>query len=210
MSAQLVPLADCDTNADMIRSTHKYQREGTHLKLTTTQIAARIGTSERTAQRWIASGKLKAKPVSRNKYEVNESDLEALTVHDDASDEIMALRGQVSELEQRVEALERQLNTLTPPAPKQKARPEYAATPFNQEGNVSARSFAERHGLTRDQMEGWIKRGTFETTPTPYGQRIQNMLSPTQQVAALAYWQNSGISYTPCEQCPHANQTSRD
>jgi excisionase family DNA binding protein len=43
--------------------------------LTTTQIAARLGVSERTAQRGITSGQIQAERRGQNRYEISEEEL---------------------------------------------------------------------------------------------------------------------------------------
>lgn len=65
------------------------------LELTITEIAARLGVSERTALRRIADGKLSAKKVGRNKYLVKSEDLDEL-----------APRAKLATLAKQVEALQ--------------------------------------------------------------------------------------------------------
>ncbi len=49
-------------------------------ELTTAQIAARVGKTERTVQRWLKSGKLPALPLTDKRYGVNPKDLEHLNL----------------------------------------------------------------------------------------------------------------------------------
>ena len=51
--------------------------------LTTTQIAARLGVSERTAQRGIASGQIHAERRGQNRYEISEEELTRLAADRD-------------------------------------------------------------------------------------------------------------------------------
>ncbi|MBV9468251.1 MAG: excisionase family DNA-binding protein, partial [Abitibacteriaceae bacterium] len=69
--------------------------------LTATQIAARIGVSERTALRWIAEGKLPATQLRHGHYLVNSDDITALAP---------LAYNQV--IESRLTELERQIQTL--------------------------------------------------------------------------------------------------
>ena len=77
-------------------------------ELTTAEIAARIGCTERTVQRWIKSGKLPALPLANHRYAVNPSDLQhlALPEHVSETGEIVleAMKLQVP-LEEKLEDL---------------------------------------------------------------------------------------------------------
>ena len=54
-------------------------------ELTTAEIAACIGCTERTVQRWIKSGKLPALPLANHRYGVNPSDLQHLALPEHGS-----------------------------------------------------------------------------------------------------------------------------
>src|SRR5947209_12473231 len=77
-------------------------------ELTTAEIAARIGCTEGTVQRWIKSGKLPALPLANHRYAVNPSDLAhlALPEHVSETGEIVleAMKLQVP-LEEKLEDL---------------------------------------------------------------------------------------------------------
>jgi len=127
------------------------------LELTVTQIAARLGVSERTAHRYIATGKLQTTPARRpGRHLVDPDELDRVAVND--PDEIAALVSalatvrqsqarhweEIQELHRRVEALERQAQTRGP-ARRQGSEP--SDTPELAPGLVSAASFAQLHGI---------------------------------------------------------------
>src|SRR5215472_16911477 len=80
------------------------------LELTTTQIAAKLGVSERTVQRWIRSEKLRAQETAHHRYQVEESDLVALTLLQQGTpqrNEITVLREEFYDLAHQVGELAR-------------------------------------------------------------------------------------------------------
>jgi excisionase family DNA binding protein len=80
------------------------------LELTTTQIAARLGVSERTVQRWIRSEKLRVQATTQHRHLVEESDLAALTMPQQGiiqRNEITALREEFYDLAHQVSELGR-------------------------------------------------------------------------------------------------------
>jgi len=80
------------------------------LELTTTQIAARLGVSERTVQRWIRSEKLRAQATTQHRHLVEESDLVALTMSLQGTiqrNEITVLREEFYDLAHQVSELGR-------------------------------------------------------------------------------------------------------
>ncbi len=72
-------------------------------KYTIESIAVKCGRSARQVQRWISSGKLKARRIDRtNRYEVSDEDLVPFLPHeaiDDLLDRIDALELKISRLE---------------------------------------------------------------------------------------------------------------
>lgn len=108
------------------------------LELTITEIAARLGVSERTALRRIADGKLSAKKVGRNKYFIKSEDLDELspraklatlakqvealqagasghvdTPSPDITEQITALASELSYQSEMIEAMKQQVETLS-------------------------------------------------------------------------------------------------
>jgi uncharacterized coiled-coil protein SlyX len=101
---------------------------------------------------------------------------------------------------EQITALTEQLDALKPkPARARPAR----ETPDLPAGTTPARSFAEVHGLTRERIEGMIKRREIATTLIPLGSRTQHQLTPEQQAQAVAYWDEHNITYQRCPDCPH-------
>ena len=185
-------------------------------ELTAAQIAARIGVSERTIQRYIGDNKLPTKRLAHNKYAIDSNDIDDMRLpeHHNEITRIEQIEQKVQTLEHRIVQLEAEILLLKSSTPtkttmttQQKVlRPvniEYKeGTPG--ESVLSARQFAERHGLSRDRMETMIKRSAFETTLTPFGGRTQHNLTIEQQANVIAYWNASNIPYTACENCPHS------
>jgi hypothetical protein len=98
-------------------------------ELTTAQIAARVGKTERTIQCWIRSGKLPARPLADSRYGVNQADLEHLRLPEHLSEtgasvlEVMQLRYpseekyeqmqySIGDLTERLEDAEKQIERL--------------------------------------------------------------------------------------------------
>ena len=80
------------------------------LELTTTQIAARLGVSERTVRRWIRIEKLRVQAVAQHRYLVEESDLLSLAVSQQGAtqlNEMAALREDFYDLAHQVSELGR-------------------------------------------------------------------------------------------------------
>jgi excisionase family DNA binding protein len=80
------------------------------LELTTTQIAVKLGVSERTVQRWIRNEKLRAQETAHHRYQVEESDLVALTMLQQGTpqqNEITILREEFYDLAHQVGELAR-------------------------------------------------------------------------------------------------------
>src|SRR6266567_1150073 len=85
------------------------------LELTTTQIAVKLGVSERTVQRWIRSEKLRAQETAHHRYQVEESDLGALTLLQQGTpqrNEITVLREEFYDLAHQVGELARILEQI--------------------------------------------------------------------------------------------------
>jgi excisionase family DNA binding protein len=173
------------------------------MDLTTTQIAALVGKSERTVQRWIDAGTIQAERISAGRYRIDESEIQRLA-HDPHADQIAELRAEVRELRARLTELEAIVTSLTVtkarPAPTIRSGPLSAAAPG---GAISARRFAEIHNITRETMQGWINRGEIATTPAAYGGRTQHQLNQEQQAQVIDFWNRLAVPYQPCPQCPH-------
>lgn len=180
--------------------------------LTATQIAARIGVSERTVLRWIAENQLKATQIRRGHYLVDSDAITALA----SVPMSQAIESRLIELERQIRALETRVGELErrPAAPPVRTlRPTPA--PYNtgavstEKGLPSARSFAEAHGITRWRMEGQIKARAFETTGVVVNSagRVVQSLNQEQQAAVIAHWDAIGLEYTRCADCPHIAKT---
>lgn len=78
---------------------------------TTTQLATRVQRSERTIQLWIQHGKLPARPLYGNVYEVAEEDIARFLPHE-VTDTLVA---RLDALERRVTALEATTKPLRSP-----------------------------------------------------------------------------------------------
>lgn len=192
-------------------------------KLSVTQIAARIGMSERTALRWLHDGKLSATRLDDGKWLMMTEDLERVSPSekiDGLERRIEQLAQRVDKRDERIEVLEQEielfksrieaLETQKQAAPV--SRPVVRATTQHVTLGeaVPTRTFAEMHEVTRWSMEGWINRHEVETTPTNRGSKIQHTLNLEQQAAMIHFWQEHNIPYKPCEQCPHDTQSEHE
>ena len=169
------------------------------MEITLIQAGALLGKSERTIQRWIQAKKLPALRLKDGSYRVKVEDLERFQQQ---SDETMLARIEV--LEQDVAELKRLVTALSVPRPTPPiSKPQHLIPIVHPATIVSARSFAEKHGISRDRMANWIKRGEITATPEPHGDTIQQNLTLEQQAEAIAYWDATGVLYQPCTICPH-------
>lgn len=71
------------------------------MKVTASQLAAYVGKSERTIERWIASGKLQAASLPDGSYEVSGAIIENMSAHDD-----MAILQRLTAIEERLARIE--------------------------------------------------------------------------------------------------------
>ncbi len=177
------------------------------LELTITQIAARLGVSERTAHRYLAAGKFHTEPGRKGRYLVDPDELDRLAASD--PDEVAKLAAAVEALTRRVEVLESQ------------AQPRPVRQRINIPGNidqaqarvgemVSARQFVQLHGLTKDRLATWLNNGEIQATPVARGQGQVSMLNQAQQAGAVAFWERAGIVYQRCHDCPHISHAGGD
>jgi len=101
----------------------------------------------------------------------------------------------------QIVALFEQITALQQQKPARRQAPR--DTPDLPAGTIPARAFAEAHSITRDRIEGMIRRNEIATTPTPLGSRTQHQLTPEQQESAIAFWDAEHIKYQRCQDCPH-------
>jgi excisionase family DNA binding protein len=92
------------------------------MQLTTMEIAARCNKSERTIQRWLKEGTLKAQHIERNVFEISEDDLQEHLPHeivDSLAARISELERQVSELQAIIREMANHppMRRVTPPRP---------------------------------------------------------------------------------------------
>ena len=81
-------------------------------ELTCAQIAARVGMSERTIQRYISKGKLPARPLARNRFAVESDDIDALILPEHAIETTESTTTTTATLEARIQALESRVALL--------------------------------------------------------------------------------------------------
>lgn len=180
------------------------------MDLTTIQLASLCQVSERTVQRWIRTGKLNVQALPNGRYRVSEADIDAVRPPDVVTlvERIEALETDVRGLHEALQRLEGLLETHlashTPPARILRPGPaEYKVAPG---GLVTARSFAERHKVSKERMATLIAHQAFETTTVPYQNSVQHQLTADQQRAVILYWQEHGVPFTACPECPHEQQ----
>jgi excisionase family DNA binding protein len=149
------------------------------LELTTTQIAARLGVSERTVQRWIRSEKLRVQATAEHRHLVEESDLLTLTQPQQGSiqrNEMTALREdfydlahQVSELGRIMEQIIADLTAL--PEQIEQAR---LTVPLYMEENPPGQAEARLAVLERrvSELEQLIRVPMYSSDSLPADERL--------------------------------------
>ncbi len=194
------------------------------IRLTATQLAARLGVSERTVQRHINDGHIHAREIKRGLYEIEESDLERLAAERDPhSSEIARLAEELEAVKRDLVAQRAELETLksemaelrlaASPSPEYQAPVSESrrAAPFMDVSGrtVSAGDFAEKHRVNPRTMRDYIGGKRFN------GDRIEAVvigragahtihgLTRQQQYEAILFFGRNGVFYTPCPDCPH-------
>jgi len=149
------------------------------LELTTTQIAARLGVSERTVQRWIRIEKLRVQATSEHRHLVEESDLLALLAPQQDTiqrSEITALREdfynlahQVSELGRIMEQIIADLTAL--PEQIEQAR---LTVPLSMEENPPNQAEARLAALERrmSELEQVVRTPMYSSDSLPADERL--------------------------------------
>ena len=149
------------------------------LELTTTQIAARLGVSERTVQRWIRIEKLRVQATAGHRHLVEESDLVALTVPQQGTiqrNELTALREdfynlahQVSELGGIMEQIIADLTAL--PEQIEHAR---LTVPLYMEENPPGQAEARLAALERrvSELEQVVRAPMYSSDSLPADERL--------------------------------------
>ncbi len=149
------------------------------LELTTTQIAARLGVSERTVQRWIRIEKLQVQKIAQHQYLVEDSDLVALTAPQQGAtqrNEMAALREdfynlahQVSELGRIMEQIIADLTAL--PEQIEQAR---LTVPLNMEESPPGQAEARLAALERrvSELEQLIQVPMYSSDSLPADERL--------------------------------------
>lgn len=81
-------------------------------------------------------------------------------------------------------------------------------------GTVRLAPFAERHGVepstVRRQAEKSPELATIYDRPAARVNKREWWLLPEQQATLIEYWQAHGIPYTPCLDCPHGGDDTRE
>lgn len=165
-------------------------------ELTPTQIGARLGVSERTVQRWIRSGKLKATLQANGYYLVDLADIDALkppTLPTNTASALADILNRIERLEQHVTSLEAKITALSSqihptPAPIKQALPTSqetqaralkrgrppTTTPARQpvpahlpEGTLHIIDVAEELGMKKRSLLGFIQEHKIEHIAIP-------------------------------------------
>jgi predicted site-specific integrase-resolvase len=175
-------------------------------EVTAIDAAKLTGHSEKTIRRWILSGKLPARLVSKNRYAIKTSDLRKYIP--EAQPDLSTALARIQELEstqdtliERIERLEALVTSLsnghrpdkkvTEAKPLVKQRVLINGDENNQDDNQAERSegaiimaqFARENGLNRRTVQDWIMQGKVEAT-TIEG---KHYLTPDQQQAMKQY-----------------------
>jgi excisionase family DNA binding protein len=182
------------------------------MELTTTQIAAIVGKTERTVQRWIAEGKLKVTPGTKGRYQISADDLEALTEQDPHAEEIATLRAQVTDLQERVSQLESLTSSGQGIAPRPRSKEvtrEVTRTHTHTEplprGLTPWRAFSRQHGIAETTAQKAIASGRLQIVEGEWkagNTRALGALDPAGQALFFQLYHDNP-NFLTCPQCPH-------
>jgi hypothetical protein len=184
--------------------------------------AARVlGVNEKTVRNWIEAGKLKARKVAKNRFNVQAVDVEALRCEREQNGmpDVRLLVARIADLERKYSELEQKCvelaaerdekRSVNQPARVTVAVPQKSSPGKNRDvpvdipdGSMLFADFAEKHGVPRATFSHHVKVGIkserVETIKRPKSGRPEHTeywLTPDQQVAALVYWDRHGVRY---------------
>lgn len=187
--------------------------------------AARVlGVNEKTVRNWIEAGKLKARKVAKNRFNVQAVDVEALRCEREQNGmpDVWLLVARIADLERKYSELEQKCvelaagaaekdekRSVNQPARVTVAVPQKSSQDKNRDvpidipdGSMLFADFAEKHGVPRATFSHHVKVGIksdrVETIKRPKSGRPEHTeywLTPDQQVAALVYWDRHGVRY---------------
>lgn len=177
-------------------------------RLSVRAAARHLNIAEKTVRRWMQSGKLTATRDARGQYQIERSDLEAMSIQvsipastRNATDDIQE---RLDRIEHRLNALEAQRQHMTPAQPQSL----FADHPVSELPGelVPFTDFFKQHGIS----ETTARRGIGKAFPVapggPWsigGNLVKIMLASAGRRAFYeAYHNHTG--FTLCDQCPHA------
>ena len=153
-------------------------------EFTTTQIGARLGVSERTVQRWIRSGKIKATLQANGYYLLDPADLDTLripTLPTTSASDFADILSRLETVEQRIGHLEDMLGTFQSQTPRTSGtmpQAPSASSPSQREvsetvgelpdGLVGWRQFARLHEISESTIHKAIKSGRLPAIHGPW------------------------------------------
>lgn len=182
----------------------------------TAELAVLCGKSERSVQLWLKAGKLPARRVKANLYEISEVDLEPFiprTLEISLLDRMDALERRISELEAILTARDARQENVQPIQVRHRERHPTRRESTKHEtqveipaGSVQFFEFAKQHDVNRRTFLDQIRRGQVPIREVMKANRpgeVERWLEPAHQAAAIRFWIANGTTFTRCAQCPH-------
>jgi excisionase family DNA binding protein len=174
------------------------------------EAARHLGVSDKTVRRWIHAGKLSAHFPQPNRCEIEISHLEQFMPGHVSGQATEALEGHVAELEQRVLALEQQVQHLLG---KQESLPS-CRSPKEKERTtgplpkrlVSLLAFARHHNVAEGKVQTHISIGLLPVKRGKWTERdgtIVTLALDAKGRAAFYQIYHDVPPFMACKQCPH-------
>lgn len=177
----------------------------------TAEIAVLCGKAERTIQLWLQQGKLPARRIKANLWEISETDLEPFipkTLQESFQDQIDALSARISELERFRDERLSDIGTSPEGHSRRDARvkPGIVASGGSlPDGLVSLSAFAAGHNIAQTTSRKAAEDGRLPVTRGRWKQGkvwIETALNAEQQRRFVELFA-SNPGFKPCERCPH-------
>lgn len=181
----------------------------------TAEIAVLVGKSERSVQLWLKSGKLPARRVKANLYEIEDAVLEPFiprTLEISLLDRMDALERRISDLEAILTARDTRQENIQPIEDRHRARhpaqpnTAHVKTGSLPDGLISLSAFAAGHNIAQTTARKAAEDGRLPVTRGKWKQGkvyVETALNPMQQRSFVDLFANNP-GWKPCAQCPHA------
>ena len=190
-------------------------------ELSSTEMAVKLGVSERTVNRWIKDGRLQARLLKNHRYEVDSEHLLSLAVPEHSSavfDRLTTLEQTVTDLAAEVEQLRSALQTVTEQLAQLVATAPTRATPRQSReqaegpmasqlpgGLVGAISFGKLHNVPETTIRKAISAGRLPTQKGEWKAGRAIIREALGQEGRAKFYElfSHNEHFLPCVDCPH-------